>query len=491
MSIAFGFQHSYATTLTGFYARVQPTPVAAPRLVRFNTRLAEQLGLDAAALQSEAGAAILAGNQLPSDADPIALAYAGHQFGSFVPQLGDGRAILLGEVIGHDGVRRDVQLKGAGRTPFSRRGDGRAALGPVLREYLVSEAMHALGIPATRALAAVATGEPVYRETILPGAVFTRVAASHIRVGTFQFFSRQGGPSAVQRLADYVMARHYPACADSPTRYLDLLDAVMARQIDLVVRWMMVGFIHGVMNTDNMAISGETLDFGPCAFMDAYDPGTVFSSIDEGGRYAYANQAPIAQWNLARLAETLLPLIDPDAQRAVHIATEHLVAFDTLFENRWLAGMRKKLGLERAQDGDDALIQDLLEQLQQSQADFTTTFRALCQVAGGGESASLSARFRDPARLAGWLSRWQDRCAQEPASPVERAHAMRQINPAFIPRNHRVEDALQKAVVGGDLTAFDTLATVLARPYDDQPQHADLAQPPPDSFGPYRTFCGT
>jgi serine/tyrosine/threonine adenylyltransferase len=384
-----------------------------------------------------------------------------------------------------------VQLKGAGQTPFSRRGDGRAALGPVLREYLVSEAMHALGIPTTRALAAVSTGEPVYRETALPGAVLTRIAQSHIRVGTFQFFARHGQPADLKRLADYVIARHYPELSTAPQPYLALLDAVMARQIDLVVRWLLVGFIHGVMNTDNMAISGETIDFGPCAFMDAYDPGTVFSSIDEGGRYAYANQAPIALWNLARFAETLLPLLDPDRGRAIHVATEHLSAFEAQFDARFLSGMRAKLGLHTSQPEDDALVRDLLEQMHRSGADFTQTFRALAAVAETGDPRPILPHFTDAPRFVGWHGRYQARCALEARSPSERAQVMRRTNPAFIPRNHRVEHALEQAIQSGDLTPFDRLAQVLATPYDDQPAQAEYGEPPPSSFGPYRTFCGT
>jgi uncharacterized protein YdiU (UPF0061 family) len=460
-------------------------------MLKLNRELAFDLRLDADALDSPLGAAIFAGNQLPTDADPIAMAYAGHQFGNFVPQLGDGRAILLGEVIGRDGVRRDIQLKGAGQTPFSRRGDGRAALGPVLREYLISEAMYALGIPGTRALAAVTTGEPVYRESVLPGAVFTRVAQSHIRVGTFEFFARRGEDGAVKKLADYVIARHYPALQGEPGRYLALLDAVMARQADLVTRWMMVGFIHGVMNTDNTQVAGETIDFGPCAFMDAYDPQTVFSSIDERGRYAYANQAPIAQWNLARFAETLLPLIHDDAKQAIAIATERIVAFEPMFEARWLSGMRGKLGLQSAEASDEDLAQDLLSQMHVSRADFTRTFRRLCDVAAGADPAGLRATFRDPARFDAWLLRWQERAGQDAQPSAGRAESMRQHNPAFIPRNHRVEEALERATQRGDLSAFETLCRVLARPYDDQPEHAAYADPPPAGGEPYRTFCGT
>ncbi len=493
MSIPFGFDHSYARDLEGYYARVHPSPVSAPRLLKLNHGLAAELGLDARALDSSLGAAIFAGNTLPSDAQPLAMAYAGHQFGNFVPQLGDGRAILLGEVIGRDGVRRDVQLKGAGQTPFSRRGDGRAALGPVLREYLISEAMHALGIPATRALAAVATSDPVYRESVLPGAVFTRVAKSHIRVGTFEFFARRGDDAAVKKLADYVIVRHYPELQqrDGAERYLALLDAVMARQAELVARWMMVGFVHGVMNTDNTTVSGETLDFGPCAFMDRYDPATVFSSIDERGRYAYGNQAPIAQWNLARLAETLLPLLDDDAERAIAIATERIKSFERLFASRWLAGMRGKLGLESEQAGDASLAQDLLSLMHDSGADFTLTFRRLGQVAAGAEPTPLRDLFRPPERFAEWLARWRHRLEQDALPPAERAESMRRHNPAFIPRNHRVEEALTQATQEGRLTLLDELARVLARPYDDQPEHASYAEPPPPGCGRYRTFCGT
>ena len=491
MSVSFGFQHSYARELVGFYARVQPAKAPAPQLLLLNTALAEQLGLDLRALDEQALAKVFSGSVLPADAEPIALAYAGHQFGNFVPQLGDGRAILLGELVGRDGVRRDVQLKGAGQTPFSRRGDGRAALGPVLREYLISEAMHALGVPSTRALAAVATGEPVYRETVLPGAVFTRIARSHIRVGTFQFFARRADVQGLQKLADYVIARHDPELARAPNPYLALLDAVMQRQAALVARWMMVGFVHGVMNTDNMAISGETIDFGPCAFLDVYDPRTVFSSIDQGGRYAYKNQAPIAMWNLARLAETLLPLIAEDGEQAVALATEHLERFEALFGEQYLSGLRAKLGLVRAEPGDEALAQELLEQMYLSRADFTTTFRLLCEVAAAEDAAGLRSRFSDPARFDAWCQRWRSRAASEQAAPAEQAQAMRRVNPAFIPRNHRVEHALQQAVQHGDLSAFNRLAGILARPYDDQPEHAEYAEPPPPDSGPYRTFCGT
>ena len=405
MSTGIAFDNSYARLLDGLYTRTDPTPVAAPRLLMFNRRLADDLGLDAEALDSEWGAQVFSGNSLPQGAEPLAMAYAGHQFGHFVPQLGDGRALLLGEVIDKSGLRRDIQLKGAGPTPFSRRADGRAAIGPVLREYLISEAMHALGIPATRALAAVATGENVHRETVLPGAVFTRVAASHVRVGTFQFFAVRNDIDNLRRLADYVIGRHYPDVAPAGNRYLALLDAVIARQASLVARWMQVGFIHGVMNTDNMAVSGETIDFGPCAFMDVYDPGTVYSSIDEGGRYAYANQPPIAQWNLARFAETLLPLIDADPMTAIDLATARIDAFPDLFGRHWLSGMRRKLGLFTAADDDRALIQAWLDLLQANAADFTLSFRRLARVATG--EAALP--FAASSASAAWLESWTQR----------------------------------------------------------------------------------
>lgn len=377
----FPFDNSYARLPETFYARLNPTPVFAPRLIRLNRQLARQLNLDPDALATPEGLEILAGIKVPDRAEPIAMAYAGHQFGSFVPQLGDGRAILLGEVVDRDGRRRDIQLKGSGPTPFSRRGDGRAALGPVLREYIVSEAMAALGIPTTRALAAVKTGEMVWRETPLPGAVLTRVASSHIRVGTFQYFAARGDGESVRRLADYVIARHYPEAATAGNSYLALLDCVSTRQASLIAQWMLVGFIHGVMNTDNMSVAGETIDYGPCAFMDAYHPGAVYSSIDAIGRYAYANQPIIAQWNLARLAETLLPLFAQDEEAAVKQAQDVIAAFPGKFEIAYTEGLRRKLGLLTAQPEDRSLAQDLLERMAANGADFTLTFRRLCDAA--------------------------------------------------------------------------------------------------------------
>ena len=381
MTVHFPFQNTYSTLPDGFFARVVPTPVASPKLIKLNRPLAIRLGLDPDRLESPEGAEILAGKRIPDGAEPIAMAYAGHQFGHFVPQLGDGRAILLGEVVDADGIRRDIQLKGSGPTPFSRRGDGRAALGPVLREYIVSEAMAALGIPTTRSLAAVVTGESVLRETALPGAVLTRVASSHIRVGTFQYFAARGNTEGVRQLADHVIARHYPEAANAERPYHALLQGVIARQAELVARWLLVGFIHGVMNTDNTSISGETIDYGPCAFMDSYDPAAVFSSIDEQGRYAYANQPRIALWNLTRLAECLLPLFSDDKDKAIEQAQFILGEFAGRFTTAYQAGLRQKTGLLTARDDDEALVQDLLDAMAKNQADFTLTFRGLNEAA--------------------------------------------------------------------------------------------------------------
>src|SRR5271168_729788 len=417
-SLTASFSNSYARLPERFFARLVPTPVARPRLIKFNDALASDLGIDTGGVGRDGLAATFAGNQMPPGAEPIAMAYAGHQFGNFVPRLGDGRAILLGEVLDRDGRRRDIQLKGAGRTPFSRRGDGRAALGPVLREYLVSEAMHALGIPTTRALAAVSTGEPVYRDQELPGAVFTRVASSHVRVGTFQYFAARGDVEAVKRLADYVIDRHDPGAADAERPYLALLQAVVERQARLVARWMNVGFIHGVMNTDNTALSGETIDFGPCAFMDAYDPATVFSAIDEFGRYAYANQPAIAQWNLARLAETLLPLLDPNPERAVELANEAIAEFLPRYQEHWLTGMRDKLGISGNKEGDLDLIRDWLQAMHGNAADFTLTFRRLC-AAAADETADAEARelFANPGAYDSWAARWRSRLVVDGREP--------------------------------------------------------------------------
>ena len=492
MTLHFPFDNSYARMPERFYARIAPTPTEAPALLRLNGPLARELGLDPEKLASPDGVAILAGQRVPDGAEPIALAYAGHQFGNFVPQLGDGRAVLLGEIVDRNGMRRDIQLKGSGPTPFSRRGDGRAALGPVLREYLVSEAMAALGIPTTRALAAVATGDPVLREAVLPGAVLTRVAASHIRVGTFEFFAARGDVEGLRLLAAHVVARHYPHAADAPNTARALLDGVIRRQAELVARWLNVGFIHGVMNTDNMSISGETIDYGPCAFMDAYDPATVFSSIDEGGRYAYGNQPRIAQWNLARLAEALLPLLADDEKAAIALAEEALSAFPAIFEEAYVGGLRKKLGLLEAKADDLALCRDLMQAMAANAVDFTLAFRRLADAAADpAADEGVRGLFVDPTVFDAWAARWRARLAEEGGDAATRRAAMRLASPAFIPRNHLVEAALAAALKEGDLAPFDRLHRVLSRPFDDQPEHADLAALPPDDGRHYRTFCGT
>ena len=491
MSVRFAFDTLYQRLPPSLFARVAPTPVSAPAVIRVNEALAATLGLDPAELAGAAGAAVLTGNTLPDGAAAIALAYAGHQFGSFVPRLGDGRAILLGEVVGRDGVRRDIQLKGAGRTPYSRGGDGRAALGPVLREYLVSEAMAALGVPTTRALAAATTGDWVFREEALPGAVLTRVAASHIRVGTFQFAALQADPLALRALADHTIARHYPEAAAAANPYLALLAGVVARQAALVANWLLIGFIHGVMNTDNTSISGETIDYGPCAFMDAYDPGTVFSSIDHGGRYAYANQPRIMQWNLTRLAETLLPLLHADEQTAVAQATEAIEAFSVAFRTAYLDGLARKLGLAPAREGDGALGQDLLVAMAANQADFTLTFRRLCDAAANpAADAGVRELFVDPTAYDAWAPRWRAALARQGAAPAAVAAAMRAVNPARIPRNHMVEAALAAAVQAHDFAPFERMLAALAEPFADRPEFADYERPGPPMPG-YRTFCGT
>ncbi|MFN6977044.1 MAG: protein adenylyltransferase SelO, partial [Gemmobacter sp.] len=431
------FDNSYARLPDRFHARQAPTPVADPRLFALNEPLARAIGLDPASLD----AALLAGNRIAAGSEPIAQAYAGHQFGGWVPQLGDGRAILLGEVVGPDGQRWDIQLKGAGRTPFSRSGDGRAWLGPVIREYLVSEAMAALGVPTTRALAAVTTGETVWREGPMPGAVLTRVASSHIRVGTFQFFAARGDTEALRLLADMAIARHCPDAGDA----LGLLRAAVAAQARLVAQWMALGFIHGVMNTDNAHVGGITIDYGPCAFLDAYHPGQVFSSIDHQGRYAYGNQPQIAVWNMAQLATCLLPLIDADRSRAIDAATEVVHAFGPLYEAEWLGRFRAKLGLVAAEDGDRALIERLLALMAAGEADFTVTFRALAE----GDGVALPG-------FDTWAADWHARLAAEGTALADAQAAMRRVNPAVIPRNHRIEAAIA-AAVAGDRAPFDAL----------------------------------
>lgn len=486
------FDNSYARLPDRFFARVEPTPVRAPRLIRVNQELAAQLGLDPDWLASEEGVKMLSGNGLVDTAEPIATAYAGHQFGEFVPQLGDGRVILLGELIDRNGVRRDLQLKGAGRTPFSRGGDGRAPLGPILREYVVSEAMAAMGIPTTRALAAVTTGEPVFREATLPGAILTRVASSHIRVGTFQFFARRGDVEGVRLLADHVIARHYPEAADSDRPYLALLEAVIRAQATLIADWMLIGFVHGVMNTDNMAIAGETIDYGPCAFLDSYDHQAVFSSIDRAGRYAYFRQPAIGGWNLTRFAECLLRLLSDDSKAAIADAQEALGAYASVYEDAYVAKLRRKLGLLTDREEDAELGRDLLQAMEMSRADFTLTFRRLSDAAGAADAdAQVRCLFDDASAYDQWAARWRDRLAREPTEVAIRQATMQAVNPAYIPRNHRVEAAIRAAVDEDDFGPFHELSTVLSNPYEDQPSFSHYAEPPEEEEQVFRTFCGT
>ena len=480
------FDNSYATLPDRFHALTPPTPVPTPRLVQLNTALADELGLDPAWLASPEGVAMLAGNTVAPGSTPIATAYAGHQFGQFSPQLGDGRAILLGEVVDHLGRRRDIQLKGAGRTRFSRGGDGRAALGPVMREYIVSEAMAALGIPTTRALAFVLTGAPVMREEVLPGAILTRVAASHIRVGTFQFFAARKDVEALRLLADHVIARHYPQAAAADNPALAMLDGVIAAQADLIARWLLVGFIHGVMNTDNSSIAGETIDYGPCAFLDGYDPETVLSAIDTGGRYAYGNQPTIALWNLTRLAEALLPLLAEDTDTAVERAQTALEAFAPRFQAAYDSGIARKLGLPGDSEADTVLGAEFLGLLGAHGADFTLSFRHLSRLqAGIASEEPLRAELADDPALEDWLERWRQR------SKATAPGAMLAVNPAYIPRNHRIAAAIEAAQERDDFAPFETLMTVLARPFEEREAFAAYETPPQPHERVRRTFCGT
>ncbi|MDB5343609.1 MAG: hypothetical protein JWP89_1986 [Schlesneria sp.] len=477
------FDNTYARLPEVLFAPAKPATVAAPRVVILNRRLADELGLHLDGLSPEAAASLFAGQDLPVGSLPIAQAYAGHQYGNFT-MLGDGRAILLGEHLTPSGQLVDIQFKGSGQTRFSRRGDGRAALGPMLREYIISEAMFALGIPTTRSLAVVTTGEPVMRETRRKGAVLTRVAASHIRVGTFEYVAGRGDEANLRVLADYTINRHYPNLPDSPNRYVEFFRAVMDRQAALVARWQLVGFIHGVMNTDNMAISGETIDYGPCAFMNTYSPTTVFSSIDHAGRYAYGNQPPIVQWNLTRFAETLIPLLDPDQEKAIAIATDALNQYPALFQQYWLMGMRAKLGLQNAEASDFELAQSLLTWMQNAKVDFTKTFRDL-----SADEVPAGERYRDPA-FQTWHAQWQLRLNQESRPSTVVQAAMRDVNPAVIPRNHRVEEALAAAENKNDLSILERLLAVLAKPFEAGADSAVYREPPTDECD-YRTFCGT
>lgn len=493
--VQFGFDNSYARLPERFYARVNPTPVRTPQLIKLNVQLAQELGLDPAQLAGREGVEILVGNRVAQGSEPLAMAYAGHQFGYFVPQLGDGRANLLGEVVARDGVRYDIQLKGSGRTPFSRAGDGRAAVGPVLREYVISEAMHALGVPTTRSLAAVSTGEQVLRETVLPGAVLTRVARSHLRVGTFQYFAARHDTEGIRTLADYAIARHYPEARESAKPYRALLEAVVGRQAGLVAQWMLLGFIHGVMNTDNTSISGETIDYGPCAFLESYDPDTVFSSIDRNGRYAYGNQGGIALWNLMRLAESLLPLLEEEEggeQAGIDGAREVLGGFEPQFENAYHAGLRRKLGLASEREGDAELGKELLERMAGNQADFTLTFRRLCDAAAGpGGDAGVRELFTDPAAYDSWAVGWRRRLEQEPLPPADSAAPMRHVNPVYVPRNHLVEAALTAAMERQDYGPFEQLVEVVLRPFEERAGMEHYALPARPEERVRATFCGT
>ncbi|WNR45458.1 protein adenylyltransferase SelO [Paenibacillus roseipurpureus] len=482
--IGWNLENSYAQLPQSMFSRVGHTSPPAPKLIKLNEPLAASLGLNAEGMRTQEGVANLAGKRLPAGADPIAQAYAGHQFGHF-NMLGDGRALLLGEQITPSGERFDIQLKGSGRTPYSRRGDGLAALGPMLREYIISEAMYSLGIPTTRSLAVLTTGESIYRETELPGAILTRVAASHIRVGTFQFAANSGKIEDLRALADYTMERHYPEiAAEDDNRYLAFLQAVIGRQAKLIAQWQLVGFIHGVMNTDNMAISGETIDYGPCAFMDTYNPETVFSSIDSRGRYAYRNQPPIASWNLARFAETLLPLLHENEEQAIQLAQDAISRFSDVYHRHWFAGMRGKLGLFTEEEGDVALFGDLLTLMEQHAADYTNTFVALTF-----HKLEGSTLFGVP-EFVQWQERWQARLGRQQQNMDASQELMRGNNPAVIPRNHRVEEALEAAVQEDDYSVMEKLLAALANPFVHSPEQAEYAEVPAQSCE-YQTFCGT
>ena len=482
-STAVSLGDRYARELPELAVRWKAQEPPAPELLALNEPLAAELGLDADWLRSPEGIGLLVGTWLPEGATPVAQAYAGHQFGGFVPRLGDGRALLLGELSGPDGHLRDLHLKGSGRTPFARGGDGLAAVGPMLREYVVSEAMHALGIPTTRSVAVVGTGRPVQRETLLPGAVLARVASSHLRVGTFQYARSTGDLDLLRRLADHAIDRHHRSAAGAESPYRALFEAVVAVQADLVASWMLVGFIHGVMNTDNMTISGETIDYGPCAFMDAFDPRTVFSSIDHGGRYAYANQPVVAEWNLARLAEAMLPLFHEDEEKAVELAVESLGGFRPAYSAAWSAGMRRKLGLPEGLDPavSRPLVDELFELLQASHVDHTSIFRLLAQAARG-DAGPPRGVFLDLPAFDAWTEKW---LALGPD-----AEGMDRVNPVYIPRNHLVEEALA-AATDGDLAPFDRLLEAVTAPFEERAGFGRYAEPAPQDFGAYQTFCGT
>ncbi|OUX09749.1 MAG: hypothetical protein CBE02_01060 [Gammaproteobacteria bacterium TMED242] len=486
----FSFEHSFVDNLGDLYEKCRPESVSSPSMLFFNYQLAEELNLDPLQLNSDEGLQIFSGNKVPKGSIQIAQAYAGHQFGHYNPIMGDGRAILLGEVIDANKRRRDIQLKGSGQTPFSRRGDGKSALGPVLREYLISESMHALGIPTSRSLAAVKTGENVLREDIMPGGILTRVAASHIRIGTFEFASKLQDKNAIKKLADYSINRHFPETADVENPYLAFFAAVCNEQASLVAKWMSIGFVHGVMNTDNMTISGETIDYGPCAFMDIYNPSTVFSSIDVNGRYAYGNQPGILTWNLTRLAEALLPLINENKDESIRLLTEVLQLIKPVYTNYWLNIMRSKIGLSKEEQNDIELIISFLEIMEEEKVDFTIAFRLLAKSLVG-DSKSIKKLFNNSRRLDGWMMVWHERLSQEGIDDEKIAFSMNKINPVYIPRNHKVEEALKAAVSDNNLEPFTILYSILQSPYDEVNGLESFTRPPSESDIPYRTFCGT
>jgi uncharacterized protein YdiU (UPF0061 family) len=489
MAALIQFDNTYQRDLEGFYVPWHGKSWPAPKTIKVNHVLAKELGLDFTALDEAATAALFSGSEIPLGASPLTQVYAGHQFGSFNPQLGDGRALLLGEVVDSNGIRRDIQLKGSGKTPFSRGGDGKAALGPVLREYIISEAMHALGVPTTRALAAVTTGQNVLRESSLPGAVLTRVATSHLRVGTFQYFAARGENDKVKQLADYAIARHYPVLVNKEERYLRFLESVCHAQSALVAKWMSLGFIHGVMNTDNTTISGETIDYGPCAFMEDYDPATVFSSIDAQGRYQYQNQPSIAIWNLSRLADTLLPLLDDVEERGIEKASSVLNSFSETYFTNWTIEMRKKLGLSLEKSEDTELANALFKIMDGQSVDFTKFFHSLSDSLSG-EDQNTKQLFKEPNSIDAWLAQWKVRLAEEPDTEKS-SSMMKRTNPIYIPRNHKVEEALNSATHEQNFSLFEKLVDVLSTPYDKRNGLIDYESTAPDTFGPYQTFCGT
>ena len=487
------FDNSYARLPEQFYARQTPVPVAAPGPIRVNRQLAEQLGIDVNWLDSEAGTQVIAGNTVPSGSEPLASVYAGHQFGGYNPQLGDGRAILLGEVLSVEGRRFDLQLKGSGRTPYSRGGDGRSPIGPVLREYVVSEAMHRLGVPTTRALAAVTTGDKVQRDSLLPGAVLARVASSHIRIGSFQYFAARRDIDSLKLLSDHVIERHYPDARNSDNPILAMLEGIISQQAQLIAHWQLLGFIHGVMNTDNILVCGETIDYGPCAFMDQFNPDQVFSSIDHAGRYAYRQQPAIAHWNLSVLAQALLPILDNEQERAVELAQTAINAFPDQFLQANTEGMSRKLGLQAISGQDTGLVEDLWQLMAEHSLDFTLTFRRLADLADEGAEAegSIAELFEFPDSMQPWLERWHTRLAQESTPRSDRQASMYCTNPVFIPRNHLVEAAILAATERGDLATFDQLVDTLENPYEYRKALALFATPPKPDEVVTQTFCGT